>query len=173
MWSVRAPRIDAGLVLRWLLLAAWPMHAAFAALSTVTVSVAVITGQDAILSAVAMLGVHYVLGLGGSFVVHELGHLTVLSRARGVTAFTLERSTWRISIAPHGRITTGAAALAALAGPGGCVVAGGLLWIVVPELQVHGWYLAHAVFLVPLFNDGRILLAALRPPTVAPPRRQD
>ncbi|WP_431074477.1 hypothetical protein [Microbacterium phyllosphaerae] len=173
MWSVRTSHIDAGLVCRWLLLAAWPMHAAFAALSAVVVSVAVITEQDAILSAVAMLGAHYALGLGGSFAMHELGHLTVLSRARGVTAFTLQRSTWRISIAPHGQITRRDAALAALAGPGICVVAGGILWLVVPELQVHGWYLAHAVFLVPVFNDGRILLAAMRARSTAPPRRQE
>lgn len=173
MWSVHTSRIGVSLVCRWLLLAAWPMHAAFAALSAIVVSVAVVTEQAAILSAVAMLGAHYALGLGGSFALHELGHLAVLSRAQGVTACTLERSTWRISIAPHGRITRRDAALAALAGPGVCVVAGGMFWLVVPELGVHGWYLAHAVFLVPPCNDGRVLLAAVRVRSTTTPRRRE
>lgn len=173
MWSVRTSRIGVGLVCRWLLLAAWPMHAAFAALSAIVVSVAVVTEQAAILSAVAMLAAHYVLGLGGSFALHELGHLAVLSRVRGVTAFTLERSTWRISIAPHGRIARRDAALAALAGPGMCIVVGVILWLVVPAPGVHGWYLAHAVFLAPLFNDGRVLLAAVRVRSTTTPRRRE
>lgn len=162
MWSARATRIDAGLVCRWLLLAAWPMHILFAALLTITVSLGTLTGQTAIVGAALTLAVHYVVGLCGSFALHELGHLAVLSRATGVTAVTLERSLWRTSISPHGRVRDRDAVLAAVAGPGVCMVAGAALWVFAPGLQLHGWHLAHAVFLLPIFNDGRTLWSVSR-----------
>ena len=162
MWSVSASRIDGVLVCRWLLLAAWPMNTVFAVLLTATVALGAITGQSAIVGAALMIAVHYAAGLGGSFALHELGHLAVLSRATGVTAITLERSLWRTSISPHGRVGDRDAVLAALAGPGACVVVGAALWLLAPGLQLHGWYLAHAVFLIPVFNDGRILWSVSR-----------
>ena len=169
MWSVRASRVDAGLVCRWLVLAAWPMHVVFATLTAATVALGIVTEQAAIVSAAMALAVHYAIGLGGSFAVHELGHLVLLSRARGVTAVTLERSLWRTSIRPHGEIRDGHAALSALAGPGACIAVGCVLWLVAPGPALHGWYLAHSVFLLPVFNDGRLLLSVARQ-RVAPNR---
>ena len=62
--------------------------------------------------------------------MHELGHLAVLSRTRGVGGLTLERSILRISVRPHGSLRSRDAALAAVSGPGCCVVVGVVLWIV-------------------------------------------
>lgn len=173
MWSVRASRMDAGLVCRWLVLAAWPMHVVFAVLLTITLCLGTLTEQGAIVGAALTLAVHYVFGLCGSFALHELGHLVVLSRATGVTAVTLERSLWRTSISPHGRVRDRDAVLAAVAGPGACIVAGATLWALAPGLHLQGWHLAHAVFLIPIFNDGRTLWSVSRSRgAVAPPRHE-
>lgn len=161
MWSVRASRLDAALVCRWLLLSAWPMNLLFTVLLTLTVAVGTATEQRAIVGAAVTISVHYAFGLGGSFAVHELGHLIMLSRATGVTAITLERSLWRTSISPHGQLGDRAAALAALAGPGACIAVGTALSAFAPALHLHWWHLAHAVFLVPIFNDGRTLCSVI------------
>ncbi|MER7446870.1 hypothetical protein [Microbacterium sp. NPDC097977] len=159
MWSARAERVGAGLVCRWLLLAAWPLHLAFGALVAATTALAAVTEQTGIADAVAALAVQYVLGLCCSFGLHELGHLFVLSRAEGVTAITLERTLWRLSVSAHGRISGRDAVLAALAGPGICVAVGAALLLLAPQSHLHLWYLAHAVFLVPVFGDGRTVLS--------------
>ena len=161
MWSARAERVGAGLICRWLLLAAWPLHLGFGALLMATGALAAVTEQTGIADAVAALAAHYVLGLCCSFGLHELGHLFVLSRARGITAITLERTLWRLSVSAHGRISGRAALLAALAGPGSCVVAGIALLMLIPQSHLHLWYLAHAVFLVPVFGDGRTVLSVV------------
>lgn len=161
MWSARAERVGASLACRWLLLAAWPLHLAFGALVVATGSLAVVTEQTGISDAVVALVAHYVLGLCGSFALHELGHLFALSRAEGVTAITVERTLWRLSVSAHGRIRGRDALLAALAGPGACVAAGAALLLLAPHSHLHLWYLAHAVFLVPVFGDGRTVLAVI------------
>lgn len=160
MWTLRTARVTAVVACRWLLLAAWPLHVLFASLLAITVVLGLVTEQSTIVVASLTLAAHYAVGLNGSFALHELGHLVVLARARGVTAITLERSLWRTSISPHGRLGDRDAALAALAGPGACVGVGVFLWLSAPSLQLHGWYLAHVVFLIPSFADGRTLWSA-------------
>lgn len=160
MWTLRTARVTAADACRWLLLAAWPLNVLFTILLAVTVVLGLSTEQPVIVRASLTLAAHYAIGLNGSFALHELAHLTVLARAKGVTAITLERSLWRTSISPHGRLGDRDAALAALAGPGACVALGVILWVVAPALHLHGWYLAHAVFLIPTFNDGRTLWSA-------------
>jgi hypothetical protein len=100
-------------------------------------------------------------GLVGSFVVHETAHLLALRRLRTVTEVRLERTLWRLSLRPIGPMTPGQVAGVALAGPGACVVVGIALALALPESSVRWWYLAHAVFLLPVFGDGRALLGAV------------
>lgn len=162
MWSARAERVGAGLACRWLLLAAWPLHLIFGALVVATAALALVTEQTGISDAVGALTVQYVLGLCCSFALHELGHLFALTRAEGVTAITVERTLWRLSVSAHGRLRGRDTLLAALAGPGACVAAGSVFLLVAPHSQLHLWYFAHAVFLVPVFGDGRAVLSVLR-----------
>lgn len=150
------------MLLGWLVLAGWPVHVILAISVALTTIFAVLSDQPGILSAVLAVAAHYVLGLWASFAVHEGGHAVVLMHARGVTALTMERTVWRLSISAHGTILGRDAFLAALAGPGACAVVGVALWALAPEILLHGWYLAHAIFLTPLFNDGRTLLSAAR-----------
>lgn len=130
--------------------------------AAITAAFGVLAGQEAIVAAASTIVIQYVFGLCGSFALHGLGHLAGLWRARGVTEITLERTLWRTSVRAHGMLHTRDAAIAAVAGPGLCVVAGGILWVLAPGLGLPGWYLAHTVFLVPVFNDGRVVVAALR-----------
>lgn len=162
MWSSTIDRVRPRILFRWLLLAGWPVHLVFGASATVTLLLAIASGQPAIADATIFMTAQYALGLCTSFAVHELGHLAVLSRTRGVGGLTLERSMWRISVRPNGGLRGRDAALAAVSGPGCCVVVGVVLWLVAADLSLHGWYLAHAIFLTPVFGDGRALLAGLR-----------
>lgn len=171
MWSARAERIGAGVVCRWLLLAGWPIHLTFGALVAATAVLGAVTAQPGITHGVAALAAHYVFGLCCSFALHELGHLLVLSRADDVTAITVERTLWRLSVSAHGRIRARDAVLSAIAGPGSCVVAGIALLLLMPQAHLHPWFLAHAVFLLPVFGDGRAVMAVVRAGRTA--RRSD
>lgn len=138
------------------------MSVVFVVLMAITTAVGAAAEQPEIVAAALSIGTQYVFGLCGSFALHELGHLAALSRARGVTGIALERTLWRTSVRVHGVHRAQEAAAAAIAGPGTCVLAGGILWVLAPGLSPHGWYLAHAVFVVPVFNDGRQMVALLR-----------
>ena len=162
MWSATVPRLGVRTALAWLAPAAWPVQAALAITAAATVLLAYATGQPAIAIAALILMAHDVLGLWGSFAIHELGHALVLGRARGVAAITVERGLLRLSVTPHGSILGRDAFLAAAVGPGCCVAIGLLLWACAPHTMLHAWYLAHAVFLTPLFNDGRTLIRSSR-----------
>ena len=106
-----------------------------------------------------------VLGLVGSFALHEAAHVAVLRRTPTVTHLVLERTAWRISVLAAGTLTTGRSAAVALAGPGACLVVGlGLRWSGSP---LAWWYLAHVLLLLPVFADGRALVAAVRPRALA------
>ncbi|MFJ4223904.1 hypothetical protein [Microbacterium sp. NPDC089695] len=163
MWSVRTPApVRVPHLCRWLLLAGWPVHLVFAALVAGTTALGMAMGQSAIVSSAVTVAVHYAAGVWASFVVHELGHLVALSRSRGVTALTLERGIWRLSISPHGDLRPAETLTAAVAGPGICVIVGAALWVGAADLHLHGWYIAHAVFLLPAFGDGRAAVTASR-----------
>lgn len=161
MWSTTVRRLRPRVVLRWLLLAGWPVHVVFATTTAATLAFALLSDQPAIGDAVGAVALHYALGLWASFAVHELGHAALLMTAPGVTAVTLQRTALRISITPHGRMLGRDAFLTALCGPGCCVVIGVVLWLTLPQLLLHVWYLAQAVFLTPVFSDGRTLLRGI------------
>lgn len=162
MWTATVrtvgPRTGAG----WLLLAAWPVRLVFVAIAGATLAFAFATGQPMIGLAALFLFAHDLLGLWGSFAIHELGHAVVLMNAHGVSAVTLERSLLRLSITPHGSIRGRDAFLAAAFGPACCIAIGVGLWLAVPHLFLHVWYLGHAIFLLPVFGDGRTLAASAR-----------
>ncbi|WP_223624589.1 hypothetical protein [Microbacterium sp. EST19A] len=161
-WATTVSGLRARAVLRWLALAAWPMHLVFGASMAAATAVAIVFDQPGILDALLAVGVHYVCGLCASFAIHELGHAVVLCRAPGVTAITLERTLLRISVRPHGSIRGRDAFLSALAGPLLCTAIGVVLWLVAPHLLLHPWFLLHALFLTPAFSDGRILVVGAR-----------
>ncbi|WP_282697177.1 metalloprotease family protein [Streptomyces sp. CC208A] len=103
-----------------------------------------------------------VLGLVASFALHESAHVLVLRRTSTVTHITVERTAWRTSVIPHGTLTPRATALVALAGPTACAALGALLWLSALDRALAWWYLAHLVFLLPCFGDGRALWRAAR-----------
>lgn len=162
MWAATVDRLTAGATARWLLPAGWPGHLALAVCVSATGVFAIITSQSAVVTALLTLCLHYIVGLCGSFALHELGHALVLLRADGGTSVTLERTAWRISVRATGAIRGRDAFLAALAGPGGCAVAGGILLLACPHALLHVWFFAHAVFLLPVFGDGRALISGAR-----------
>lgn len=102
-----------------------------------------------------------VLGLTVPFALHESAHVLALKRVPTVTHIMIERVAWRISVVPSGTMTARQAASVALAGPGICVMAGTLLWISGLDRSLSWWYLAHALFLLPFFGDGRALRRSL------------
>ncbi|MFS0912157.1 hypothetical protein AB3M89_10225 [Microbacterium sp. 179-I 3D2 NHS] len=143
-------------------MAGWPLHALFAAASAGALVFAQLTGQPAVVDALLVLALHYVVGVWAGYAVHELGHAAALSRSPGVTALTLERSLLRVSVVPHGSLSGREAFIGAVSGPLSCVAIGAVLWMLVPQVHLHGWYLMHAIFLTPVFADGRVALRSLR-----------
>lgn len=100
-----------------------------------------------------------VLGVVGSFLVHELAHVAAL-RLAGVRHVEVEQVRWRISVLPVGALPSrGADALVALAGPGTAAAVGASTWVWSPELAAC--YLVHLLFLLPVFGDGRRVLRYL------------
>ncbi|MDF1704822.1 MAG: hypothetical protein P1U38_08605 [Aeromicrobium sp.] len=110
----------------------------------------------------ARLTVVAVVGLLGSFVVHELAHLGALRRIRSVESVRLERTAWRLSLHAQGRMTPRQIAAVAVAGPGACTLVGLALAVLAPGSTLPWWYLAHLVALVPPLGDGRALVLAMR-----------
>lgn len=102
------------------------------------------------------------LGLVVPFALHESAHAVVLRRIRTVTHITIERTAWRTSVIPQGAMTARQMAGVALAGPSACVSVGALLWFSGLDRSLAWWYLAHVVFLLPLFGDGKALRQGLR-----------
>jgi hypothetical protein len=102
------------------------------------------------------------LGLVVPFALHESAHALVLKRIRTVTHITIERTAWRTSVIPEGSMTARQTAVVALAGPSACVAVGALLWLPGLDRSLAWWYLAHIVFLLPFFGDGRVLWHSFR-----------
>ena len=102
------------------------------------------------------------LGLVGSFALHESAHVMVLKRIGAVTHLAIDRTRWRISIIPFGTLTARQVVRVAIAGPLSCVGVGSALWILGLDRSLAWWYLAHAIFLLPFFGDGRNLRRGLR-----------
>jgi hypothetical protein len=102
------------------------------------------------------------LGLVAPFALHESAHALVLKRIRTVTHITIERTAWRTSVIAEGFMTARQTAVVALAGPSACIAVGALLWLPGLDRSLAWWYLAHIVFLLPFFGDGRALWHSLR-----------
>ncbi|KUO10462.1 hypothetical protein [Streptomyces sp. DSM 15324] len=102
------------------------------------------------------------LGLTASFALHESAHAIALKRIHSVTHIAMDRAAWRTSVIPEGTMTARQMAGVALVGPGSCVVVGALIWLSDLDRPLAWWYLAHAVFLLPVFGDGRALRHSLR-----------
>ncbi len=102
------------------------------------------------------------LGLVASFALHESAHAIVLKRIRSVTHIAIDRTAWRTSVIPEGTMTARQMAGVALVGPCSCVIVGSLLWLPDLDRPLAWWHLAHAVFLLPCFGDGRALRHSLR-----------
>lgn len=103
-----------------------------------------------------------VLGLVGSFVLHESAHAALLRRIPTVTRIGVERTAWRTSVTAEGEMTARQLAAVAVAGPLTCVAVGTVLRSSGLDQALAWWYLAHAGFLLPFFGDGRVLRQALR-----------
>jgi hypothetical protein len=102
-----------------------------------------------------------VLGLVGAFALHETAHVLALRRIGTVTQLVLERTAWRLSIMPRGTLSPRQSAGVAVAGPAACVLVGAVLWATRLDVWLAWWFLAHALFLLPFFGDGRELLRGL------------
>ncbi|MDO5634591.1 MAG: hypothetical protein Q4G34_06945 [Micrococcus sp.] len=140
-----------------------PWLAASGALAGLAAGASVASGTGLWIHATAVLLLHLVLGLLGSFVVHELGHVVALRWwAPGVERIRLDASWTRVSITPVGVLTSGQAIASALAGPGLCVLVGTVIALASPLWGIQVWYLLHAVFVLPCFGDGRAILTVLR-----------
>ncbi|MBP2329748.1 hypothetical protein JOF56_010133 [Kibdelosporangium banguiense] len=111
------------------------------------------------------------LGLVGSFALHESAHVMVLKRIRTVTHIAIDRMAWRTSVLPQGTMTGRQIAGVAIAGPFFCVVVGAVLWASRLDRSLAWWYLAHGVFLLPFFGDGRSLRQGLRTPWRQPAKK--
>ena len=97
------------------------------------------------------------------FWCHEMGHLVALLLCRGVHSVDVQATAWRVSLQPCGELTRAQAALVALAGPGTSILVGAVL-LLLGHHVTGAVFLAHVVFLLPCFGDGRALRAALGQP---------
>ncbi len=111
------------------------------------------------------------LGLVASFVLHESAHAIALKRIHTITHIAVDRSAWRTSVVADGTMTARQMAGVALVGPLSCAGVGALLWLSGLDRPLAWWHLAHVVFLLPFFGDGRALRNALRTAEkTAPPK---
>ncbi|WP_353355015.1 hypothetical protein [Intrasporangium sp. DVR] len=129
------------------------------------------SGDGSLVDVAAAFGRTVVVGLVGSFAVHEVAHVVLLRRIPGITHITLERTSFRFSVVPVGTLTARQVGLVAVAGPGACLLTVPAWWVALPGSGLAWWYAAHVVFLVPVFADGRLLLASVRSGALGRDRR--
>lgn len=141
---------------------------------------AVSTGDAVPLQMLAQLSGFAVVGVVGSFALHESAHVVALRPRSGVTHVALEQTWLRLSVVPIGRADGRTVVVAALAGPLACVAVGGLGLLAAAALSPvvtlpTAWcwaFVAHALLLLPVFGDGRVVARAVLPrlaPAVARP----
>ncbi|MEU2873342.1 hypothetical protein ABZ769_29775 [Streptomyces olivoreticuli] len=141
----------------------WPLLAFAGVLLAVALAWMVRSGDPVSASmAWMLLAKPAALGLVAPFALHESAHVLVLKRIRTVTHIAIERTAWRTSVIPQGTMTARQTAAVALAGPSACVAVGALLWLSGLDRPLSWWYLAHVVFLLPLFGDGQALWCSFR-----------
>ncbi len=156
------PRADVPLwaAARLVVAQVWPLLALAAVAVLASAVVAVTTGGLATAQAAWWFVRVAVLGLVGSFVLHETMHLVLLRRVETVRTVILTRERWRVSVTPVGTMTPRQVATTALAGPASCVLVG--LALLPVDAVVAVVHLAHALQLLPVFGDGRALVHAVR-----------
>lgn len=145
---------------RLVLVQVWPLLALAGVAVLASAVVAVTTGGIAPAQAAWWFVRVAVLGLVGSFVLHETMHLVVLRRVVTVRTVIVAKDRWRVSLTPMGTMTPRQVAATALAGPLACVLLGLVLLPV--DALVAVVHLAHALQLLPVFGDGRALVHAAR-----------
>lgn len=145
---------------RLVLLRVWPLPVLALVALGVSAVVAARTGGLHLLQASWWFTELAVLGLIGSFALHETAHLLALRRTAGVHHIHVTATRWRVSIAPVGTMTPRQVLVTALVGPASAVVVGLLLLPLNDAVAVI--YLAHGLQLLPMFGDGRAVVHALR-----------
>lgn len=103
-----------------------------------------------------------VFGVAGSFALHEAAHAGVLTLCRNVRSARLQLTLMRLSVQPMGEMTAVEMAALCLAGPAFTAAVGVGLWVIQPQSLLAWAFLAHIIFLIPVFGDGRGLVTALR-----------
>lgn len=122
-----------------------------------------VVGTDAWLFDLAgQVSVFLLAGVLASYLVHETAHLAALALCPGIHRIDVQCTYWRFSLVPEGEMDARAALLVALAGPGTCLLIGSLLLVIDPFPGIAWCYLAHVVFLLPVFGDGRTALSSAR-----------
>lgn len=139
----------------------WPLQVLTAVLLLASTWWSVTTGDTVLLGLAGRLELCAAVGLGAAFAIHEVAHVLVLRRCPGVTHLLVTVTPWRFSLEPRGTITPREVAAVALAGPVAAATVGLLLWVSLPQPGLHWWFLAHLLFLLPVFGDGRSLLLGL------------
>ena len=120
-----------------------------------------VSGDRVLLSLALAFTKTVVLGLVGAFALHEAAHVLLLRRIPTVRQIVVERTAWRLSVIPLGTLSPRQSAQVALAGPSSCVLVGAALWLSRVDGWLAWWFLAHALFLLPAFGDGRALVGAV------------
>ncbi|MGL4177281.1 MAG: hypothetical protein ACRCSN_14525 [Dermatophilaceae bacterium] len=140
----------------------WPLLASAVCLVALSLGWWV-SSDDAMLVRLAAAFLEVVaIGLVGSFALHEWAHVVVLRRVSTVTSIVVERTFWRFSVVPRGSMTARQVVAVAAAGPLVCVVTGLVGLLVDPDALLGWWFVAHGIFLLPPFGDGRSLCSGLR-----------
>ena len=100
------------------------------------------------------------LGVSGSFLIHELAHILVALSTPGVKKVIVSISWVTISVQPVGRISALGIFVGAVSGPVTCLIVGAVVVLMGCRL---GWiYVLHVLFLAPFFGDGRVMITAVR-----------
>jgi hypothetical protein len=103
-----------------------------------------------------------VLGVAGSFAIHEGAHAATLTRMPGVQAAQVQVTLLRVSIQPTGAMTAAEMITFSMAGPVCTGFVGALIWACQPQSALAWTYLLHMAFMLPVFGDGQGLLTAIR-----------
>lgn len=138
----------------------WPLLALAALAVVASVAVVVMSGTLHLAQATWWFMKVAVLGLVGSYAVHETAHLVLLRRIETVHLIALARTGWRASLTPVGAMTPRQVLVTAVAGPASSVLVG--LAVLPLDTVVAVIYLAHGLQLLPTSGDGRAVIRAAR-----------
>lgn len=138
----------------------WP-GGIFLAINSAFALVGVFIQAPSLILLAALIAAHGIIGLFGSYLVHEFGHTIALKLTPGIQAIRIERTFLRFSMRPIGTLTGWHIARTACAGPLSAVTIGCGIAFIFPQLGLQYWYFFHALSLLPPFGDGNSLLFGL------------